>query len=500
MSTFPDLAELGYRIVKELGHNRAGGRVTYLAHRADNQQPVVLKQFQFAHTGSNWSEYEAVQREIQLLQHLNHPSIPHYIDSFETASGFCLVQEYKPAESLVTQYHWSAEEIKQIAVAILKALVYLQSACPPIIHRDIKPEHILVERQRTLNVYLVDFGFAHREGGEVAVSSVVKGTLGFMPPEQLFNRQLTLASDLYSLGATLICLLTRTKSTQIGNLIDSAYRLNFRRLVPHLSSQFIEWLQRMVAPNLKYRFESAAAALEALYPIAVVSKLPKLSLTIPTLGLAALGCVVWASTTPQPHSQIKSPVAISSSAVAPISRLLKTHQCPGCNLRGANLEDANLTNANLTGANLENANLIGADLTGAHLTGGVNLENATLTGANLRNANLTGACLWQASLKGADLRGANLTGADLRGANLEGMGTNLERTKLEGANLGNANLGDVNLWSANLKGANLEGTNLDFANLGATQLTGANLMGAGLMGTNLIGATMPNGSFFSGSR
>jgi len=65
-------------------------------------------------------------------------------------------------------------------------------------HRDIKPENVLVDRQEELKVYLVDFGFAHIGSGEVAASSVVKGTLGFMPPEQMFNRQLTEASDLYS--------------------------------------------------------------------------------------------------------------------------------------------------------------------------------------------------------------------------------------------------------------------------------------------------------------
>ena len=51
----------------------------------------------------------------------------------------------------------------------------------------------------------MDFGFARIGDGEVGVSSVVKGTLGFMPPEQIFNRQLTEASDLYGLGMTLIC-------------------------------------------------------------------------------------------------------------------------------------------------------------------------------------------------------------------------------------------------------------------------------------------------------
>jgi serine/threonine protein kinase len=157
-----------------------------------------------------------------------------------------------------------------------------------------------------MKVYLVDFGFAHVGGGEVAVSSVVKGTLGFMPPEQLFNRQLTEASDLYSLGTTLICLLTQTKSTQIGNLIDSAYRINVKQLLPALSPKFIDWLQKMIEPNLKNRFDNAAAALKALEPIDVVgnaakqgmlARATKLSPGATAVGLATLGFVALLGTT-----------------------------------------------------------------------------------------------------------------------------------------------------------------------------------------------------------
>ncbi len=143
---------------------------------------------------------------------------------------------------------FSPDEIKQIALSVLEILVYLQNRIPPIIHRDIKPENILVGDQ--INVTLVDFGFARIGEGEVAISSMVKGTLGFMPPEQLFNRQLTAASDLYGLGATLICLLTGTKSTAIGNLINQAYRIHFKHLVPKLSLRWIDWLQKMVKPGL----------------------------------------------------------------------------------------------------------------------------------------------------------------------------------------------------------------------------------------------------------
>lgn len=305
MSNFPDFSEFGYQVIQELGQNRAGGRVTYLASNTKTQQLVVIKQFQFATVGANWSDYDAYQREIQILQRLNHSSIPHYIDSFETKTGFCLVQDYKEAPSLAQLHHWTLEEIKQIAVAVLEVLVYLQSAYPPIIHRDIKPDNILVNRQGKLNVYLVDFGFAHIGDKDVAISSVVKGTLGFMPPEQLYNRQLTEASDLYSLGLTLICLLTQTKSTQIGNLIDEANRINVKQLVPSLSPQFADWLQKMTEPNLKNRFQNAEAALKALEPIDMVGNAPKLGklgrttkLRTPAkvVGLATFGLIALLST------------------------------------------------------------------------------------------------------------------------------------------------------------------------------------------------------------
>lgn len=275
MSNFPNFSEFGYQVERELGQNRAGGRVTYLAKHTNTQLPVVLKQFQFATAGANWSDYDAYQREIQVLQHLNHPSIPRYVDSFETETGFCLVQEYKQAPSLAQLQYWTPEEVKQIAVVVLEVLAYLQSASPPVIHRDIKPENILVDREGKLKVYLVDFGFARMGGGEVAASSTVKGTLGFMPPEQLFNRQLTEASDLYSLGVTLICLLTGTKSTEIGNLFDEANRINFKQLVPSLSPQFMNWLQKMTESNQKNRFLNAAVALKALEPIHVIGNSQK---------------------------------------------------------------------------------------------------------------------------------------------------------------------------------------------------------------------------------
>ncbi len=284
MSNLPDFSTLGYQVIRELGHNYVGGRITYLATDIRIQQSVVVKQFHFAKFSSNWSGFKAYEREIQVLQGLNHPGIPRYLDSFETPDGLCMVQEYKNAQSLAVPRSFDPDEIKQIAASILEILVYLQNRIPSVIHRDIKPENILVDEQ--LNVYLVDFGFARIGGGEVAMSSVALGTLGFMPPEQLYNRQLTEATDLYSLGMTLICLLTGTKSTAIDTLIDEDNRINFRPLVSKLSFRFIDWLEKLVQPNPKNRYANAAAGLEALKPIYVI-RVPEVQLSQSSLKFKA---------------------------------------------------------------------------------------------------------------------------------------------------------------------------------------------------------------------
>jgi uncharacterized protein YjbI with pentapeptide repeats len=513
MKNFPDFSKQGYQVQKELGHNRSCGRVTYLAVDTKTYLPVVIKQFQFAQLGASWADYETVEKEIKLLRHLNHPSIPRYVNSFQTPSGFCLVQEYKQAPSLAQPRYFNPKEVKEIAIAILEVLVYLQQQNPPIIHRDIKPENILVDRQTELKVYLVDFGFAHIGSGEVAISSAVKGTLGFMPPEQLFNRQLTEASDLYSLGATLICLLTQTTSTKIGDLIDDHYQINFQHLVSQLNPEFIEWLEEIVAPNLNDRFNNAADALEVVKSIDVLihdskkdtnAALKFNKKAIPLIAFGAFSLLSFSAVTyskiteenqrlKQVNFQLKDQVYNSKQSM--IDLLLKTRQCPQCELGntylvGANLEKAALKGADLVNANLEEANLERADLAGA------NLQEANLKRTNLEGANLGYANLLSAKMEGADLRNANLWGAKLggyvnfRGANLENA--NLGYAHLVGVYFGNANLKNVSLWGANLSGAFLGDAKLANAQLKDADLSGANLGDADLDAANLENAKLAN--------
>jgi serine/threonine protein kinase len=270
MIHYPDFSPHNYQIIRELGRNREGGRISYLAKSINSAQQVVIKQFRFVEEGASWQGFKAYEREINILQELSHPRIPRYLNSFETKDGFCMVQEYKYAPSLATKNSFEPEEIKQIIISVLEILIVIQNRVPPIIHRDIKPENILVDLDN--NAYLIDFGLARVNSQEIALSSIVAGTPGFMPPEELFNRPLNTASDLYSVGVTAISLITNTHSGKISCLLDENYQFNFRHLITGINPDFLDWLHKMVKPNIKDRYPNAAAALQALESINIKGK------------------------------------------------------------------------------------------------------------------------------------------------------------------------------------------------------------------------------------
>ncbi|MEH2294214.1 hypothetical protein [Nostoc sp.] len=80
--SYPDFSPQGYQVINELGRNREGGRITWLVSNLNTSQQVVVKQFCFAQLGSNWSAFTAHEREIQVLQGLNHREIPAFVFEF----------------------------------------------------------------------------------------------------------------------------------------------------------------------------------------------------------------------------------------------------------------------------------------------------------------------------------------------------------------------------------------------------------------------------------
>ena len=258
MKNLPQTPEARYKKINKIGSNLNGTIITYLAIDNPTNKYVIIKEL----VKSNSSIFKTFEREIQVLNFLQYPAIPRYLNSFETAHSLCIVQEYKNALSLEKNSSFNLKQIQKIASDCLEILIYLQSRNPPVIHRNITPENILVDD--LLNVYLVDFGFARIGSGEGSVNSVAAGTFGFMAPEQIYNKNISKATDIYGLGVTIICLLTRTKSIAISTLINDNGNLNFKHLLPKLEPSLVKWLEKMVAPKQEERYASAEAALIAL--------------------------------------------------------------------------------------------------------------------------------------------------------------------------------------------------------------------------------------------
>ena len=262
MSEHLDLTSYGYQIKAELGRNREGGRITWKAIEIKTQKTVVIKQFCFAQANSSWSGYKAYSQEIAVLQKLSHPNIPQYLNSIETDNGFCLVQEYIDATCWHNFRQLTITEVKQIAAKMLDILIYLQQQTPPILHRDLSTANILLDE--SLNVYLIDFGFSSLGSKEVAASSVFRGTPGFIAPEQIIKP--TTASDIYSLGVSLVCLLAHKDITEVREFAsaDDPYQLNLKKLLPDIDRQFLSWMEKMTNAKVSQRFSDAQAAQNAL--------------------------------------------------------------------------------------------------------------------------------------------------------------------------------------------------------------------------------------------
>jgi len=255
-----------YQIQRQLGEN--GGRRTLLALDVQTQELVVIKVLTF-NDEFRWDDLKLFEREAQTLKSLSHPAIPRYLDYFEldnpNIKGFALVQTYIASKSLQehlqTGRKFHETEIKQLAKSLLEVLNYLHSRQPMVIHRDIKPSNILLANRSAHHVgdvYLIDFGSVQttvKEGG----TRTVVGTYGYMPPEQFGGRAFP-ASDIYSLGATLIYLLTGKHPAE---LLDDDLQIQFESII-NLSPEFTAWLKWMTHPSLNSRFKSVSAALQAL--------------------------------------------------------------------------------------------------------------------------------------------------------------------------------------------------------------------------------------------
>jgi serine/threonine protein kinase len=267
-----------YRILSKLGQGGVG--ITYAAVDLESGEQVALKVLSLRRM-SDWKKIELFEREAKILSQLNHSAIPHYLDYFQIDTNsdrsFYIVQQLAPGNSLATlvENGWLPDEakIKQIAIQMLEILIYLHSLTPPVIHRDIKPQNIILSHDKK-KLFLVDFGaVADTYHNTVTGGSTVVGTFGYMAFEQ-FRGQAFPSTDLYGLGTTLLFLLTGKSPT---DLPQRQLKIDFRPYVD-ISKDFANWLEQMLEPVSADRFSSAEAALATLLgQIALIPRQPNKS-------------------------------------------------------------------------------------------------------------------------------------------------------------------------------------------------------------------------------
>ncbi len=256
-----------YKLIHPL--QQQAGKATWLAEDVQTQQGVIVKILDLG-TMPDWDALRLFEREVQVLQNLNHPRIPQVLDQFQTSDPprqFIVLSEIK-GQSLSQQLEQhgplTESQAKSLAQQVLEILVYLQSFSPAIIHRDIKPDNLLLKSEtaeRDKQVSLIDFGAVKDIS---ATQHTVVGTFGYLAPEQLTG-QAGPASDLYALGVTLYVALS-------GLGAEALPREGLRIQLPKdlkLSRAFANWLQDLIAPELSLRFKTAVQALEALNSLKV---------------------------------------------------------------------------------------------------------------------------------------------------------------------------------------------------------------------------------------
>jgi len=195
--TFQSALAGRYSIDRELG--RGGMGIVYLAREVHLDRSVAIKLLP-PERAAETPLRQRFLREARLAAGLSHPNIIP-IHAVEDAGGFVFyVMAYVDGETLAERVRQRGPLPASEAARILREVAWaLASAhAQGLVHRDVKPDNILIERSSG-RVLVTDFGIAAAAGD---AGDGISGTPEFMSPEQALGGQIDARSDLYGLGAT----------------------------------------------------------------------------------------------------------------------------------------------------------------------------------------------------------------------------------------------------------------------------------------------------------
>jgi serine/threonine-protein kinase len=268
-----------YTTLRELGRGAMG--VVYQARHNLTGKMVALKLI-MPETATTRAAIDRFQREMSVISQLRHPNIVEWYEQGMTRGQFWFAMEYVVGTNLETLAkaepgQYPIKEACRLASQVLKGLE--QAHQHGFVHRDIKPENILIATTpEGLIVKISDFGLAKSFRGVglsgLTFSGEMRGTVPFMPPEQMLDfKTVTPLADLYATAATLYYLLTcqyvYDEPAGGGDLIrmlleEPSIPIRTRR--EDVDPALANVIEKCLARDPKVRFPDATSMRRALKP------------------------------------------------------------------------------------------------------------------------------------------------------------------------------------------------------------------------------------------
>ncbi|MCW2984220.1 MAG: serine/threonine protein kinase [Conexibacter sp.] len=263
-----------YRLDAQIG---TGGMSTvYRAFDTVLERQVAIK-LMHREIASDSDQLERFRREARAVAQLNHPHIVTVIDAGEDDNTPYIVFEYVEGETLKDRIrrHGRLPIQESIAYAIEIARALGVAHDRGIVHRDVKPQNVLVDEEGSAKV--TDFGIARTLDQEgLTADGRVLGTTDYVSPEQALGHAVTGQSDLYSLGIVLFEMLTGDVPFKGDNQVAVAMKhvreqlpdVQLRR--PEVSNALAAVLERATAKETSARYPDDRALIADLEEVLAI--------------------------------------------------------------------------------------------------------------------------------------------------------------------------------------------------------------------------------------
>ncbi|MGK7895698.1 MAG: SUMF1/EgtB/PvdO family nonheme iron enzyme [Xenococcus sp. (in: cyanobacteria)] len=257
-----------YRALRILGKGGFGRTFLAIDQSKSAHNYCVIKQF-LPNIKSKKGLYKAAElfkREALRLNELGkHNQIPELLAFFNQESRQYLIQEFIDGEDLAKELKhqgvFNEQQIRELLNDMLAVLQFVHTN--HVIHRDIKPENI-IRRKQDGKLVLVDFGAAKEaEAGDPSVTGTIIGSAAYISPEQAVGKP-QFASDLYSLGATCLHLLTNTEPTELFDVTEGEWIWREYLEDNDISYELSRVLDKLVEGATKRRFQTVEEVLQSL--------------------------------------------------------------------------------------------------------------------------------------------------------------------------------------------------------------------------------------------